>query len=565
MTREELAALPWEEREALRDEHARWLIEDQKRNQIVYYQPVNPDAIRLHLSMAREFGVQGGNKSSKTGTALAEAAIQMTGIVPNCLKGLYPVQKIRPPIRVRLCVTSITNAWDINLKQKLQWFHWNGRLNADRLPGDPDLGHWGWIPQEFLIDGDWDRSWSEKHRMLTLVHPDTGERWSTLHVMSYEGTLQDFNQGAFHLILEDEIPPEEYHRANLIRAMELHGQVITGGTPSDDRSAAVTSAWFFDQMIRPGLEGSNREEVEAIVLWTENNRTLGTADVARIAKNLTAEQRKARLHGEPIHLEGLILKGFTEKPRTWCFACVKPVYVENDTCSDCGGKQLARYCHVWNDADLNWPGPVRWPTLFYMDPHQARPTACLWAKVDPQDGWWVIHEAEIEGDAAEVKRVCEDFEREHHLGVFWRKGDPKITAQRNQFAQEFEGRPFTIREAFEEVGFWFEEANTNFSVAVNRIEEALKVNPYTKVPRLRIHESCTRTIYHVTHHIWDPHGRRENQDVKEKPGKKNSDFVATLRYLAMDDPEFRSLEMMRHCEPVVIGAGGVGRNKSTGW
>src|SRR5207302_623713 len=83
---------------------------DHQANQLVYYEPVNPDAMRLHLSVAREFGVQGGNKSGKTGAELAELAIQMTGVVPECVAGRYPAVKLRAPIRARLVVTSLITA-----------------------------------------------------------------------------------------------------------------------------------------------------------------------------------------------------------------------------------------------------------------------------------------------------------------------------------------------------------------------------------------------------------------------------------------------------------------------
>ena len=565
LTRARWDGLAGEERARIETEAFAWLRRDAQVNQLVYYRVVNADARRVHCSTARVIGIQGGNKSSKTGTMLAEAAIQMTGIVPDSLADGYPRQKLRGgPISVRLVVTSLVSAWDTNLKHKLQYFHWNGKLNADRLPGDPRLGHWGWIPQAWLINGDWDQSWDEKHRMLRLQHPTTREPWSTLNVMSHDQSLEDFNQGAFHLILGDEIPPEEIHRANLIRAMELGGQIIVGGTPPDDRSASVTAAWFFDQIIAPGLERSEPDAVDAVVLWTENNRTLSAEDVAFVAKGLSPEQKRARLHGEAIHLAGVILKGFTEKPRVWCFRCEAPAYRRDEACEACGGRDLVGYSHTWDDEDLAWPGPPSWPVLFYMDPHQARPTACAWFKVDPNDGWWQIAEAEVAGDAYAVKREALGFEEAHQLDVLWRKGDPKITTQTNQFAREFEGHAFTIREAFQEVGFDFEDANTNFTVALERLEQALRPGVYTRTPRLRVHRSCTRTLYQASHFVWNTRGRSENVDVKEQPSRRHSDFPALLRYLAMDDPDWRTLQMLRRGQTVQLGVGGVGRNPRGG-
>ena len=563
----DLARLSAGARDRLATEVSAWLREDMKQNQLVYYEPVNDDARRIHLSTARQVGIKGGNKSAKTGTLLAEAAIQMTSVCPASLAADYPRGKLPGrPIRARLVVTSLVNAWDNNLKHKLQWHFWNGRPEARHgLIGDPRCGHWGFIPRRFLIDGSWEKSWDEKHRILTLQHPRTHAPWSTLQVMSHDQDLSDFNQGAFDLVIEDEIPPEEIHRANMIRAMELNGRVMTGGTPPDERTGAVAVAWFYDQVLAPGLEGSDPEAVYAVSLWTERNRTLDPAWVEQFSRDLTPEQREARLHGESLHLSGLIIRGFTEKPRTWCFTCESAVLPAGATCPRCAGRDLVAYCHLWDDEDLLWPGPREWPVLFYMDPHQSRPTACAWYKIDPEDNWWQIAELEVPGDAAVVKREVERLEREGGFGVpLWRKADPKITVQANQYAQRFEGELFTIRRAFEDVGFAFDDANTNFTVAVERLEQALRPNRYTRGPRLRVHRSCRQTAYHVTHFTYLA-GRRDPAGGSDKPSRKNSDFVACARYLAMDDPDWRGCQALRHQTRVSLFAPDRLGRSVTGW
>lgn len=528
-----------------------------QENQLAHYWPVNREARALHLSTAPEVGIQAGFKAGKTGTAVAEAAIQMTGIVPACLDQDYPREKLRPPIRVRLVVTQLEQAWDKNLKQKFQWFHWNGDLNADKLPGDPARGHWGFIPRRFLIGGDWDRSWSEGHRILTLNRGgDFGtEPGSTLEVMAHPQSIKEFNQGAYHLVLEDEIPPEEIHRANVNRIIEFGGQVVTSGTPSDEEHQSVPQAWFFDRVLVPGLAGSDPASVFAIRMNTLDNRTMRQERLAQLAKGLTEQQKRVRFGGEFLHLEGLIFPGVTERARIWCFRCVLAVLPVEGRCPSCGGTDLVAYCHAWDDRDLGWPGPVEWPTLFYMDPHQSKATCCLWIKVDPRDQWWQIAEQEIAGNAATVRREVEAFEAQHRLTVLWRKGDPKITAQTNQFAQEFEGREFTIREAFEEAGFGFEDANTNFTVGRERLLAALQPSAFTRAPRLRIHRGCVKTLYQMTHFVWDKTGR---------PSKKDSDFPAALRYFVMDEPTWRDLAMFRHPRTLRIGGRGTGRGV-TGW
>ena len=556
---EALAALPAAERRALETEVAAWIRRDAQANPLVYYRVVNPNALRLHTSRAPRIGIQGGNKGGKTGTLLAELAIQMTGVIPRSLQAVYPREKAGRARRVRLIVTSLTSAWDINLKRKLQFFEWNGRPNGAGLVGDPATGHYGWIPQRFLLNGDWNQSWSEKHRVLTLVGGQT------LQVMSHDQSLQDFNQGSFDLIVFDELPPEDLYRSQQLRVLETGGQILIGGTPSDERAVAVSAAWFFDQILAPGLAQSAPDEVDAIVLWTEQNRTLDQANIDFVAKGLTEEQRRARLHGEAIYLGGLIFPGFTIAPKTWCFRCGQVVRPSGGACPACGARDLTGYSHVWDEGDLAWPGPRDWPVVFYMDPHQSKPTSCAWYKVDPHDAWWQVLEAEVAGDAETVKDTCERLERDAGFDVVWRKGDPKITAQTNQFAKEYQGERFTIRRAFEEVGFDFLEANTNFTVARERLEQAFIPNPHTRAPRFRVHrDRCPKTAYQFTHFTWL---ETKSPTGKDQPGRHHSDFPACARYLAMDDPGWRDLQRWARTEPVSLRRRGPGSglNRAVGW
>jgi hypothetical protein len=297
---------------------------------------------------------------------------------------------------------------------------------------------------------------------------------------------------------------------------------------------------------------------------TAQNRILDPEELKRLERTLSPEAQAARLRGEFLHLSGLIWPEFTIRPKAWCYGCRAAASPKLVACPTCERGAMVRYSHVWDDGTLAWPGPSTWPILFYMDPHQSKPTACAWFKVDPDDRWWQIAELEVSGNAAEVKRAVEAFEAEHEWTVAWRKADPKVTIQTNQFAKEVNGEPFNIRRAFEEVGFFFEEANTNFIVARDRVSAALEPQPHWAGPRLRIAARCERTLYQMTHFIWETARREDTVPRKEVPSRKHSDFPALLRYLAMDDPTYR--EIRRLGQPTRLSWGdGLGRSRATGW
>jgi hypothetical protein len=221
---------------------------------------------------------------------------------------------------------------------------------------------------------------------------------------------------------------------------------------------------------------------------------------------------------------------------------------------------------VFTDDDYAayYPRQQHWPVLFYMDPHQARATCCAWFAVDEDDHYWQLAELEVSGDASAVRRAVEEVEARRGWEPVWRKGDEKIVMQGNQFAKEVNGLPFNIKTAFEEAGFFFEPANTNFDGARQRLLAALKPDPGTRRPRLRAHVSCTRTIHSMTHHVWLRSERSESVGLKEQPSRKLSDFPALLRFLMMDEPTYLQCQRLRTVGAPVLRRTGKGRGVG-GW
>lgn len=525
MNPNQLWTLPTGELEALAADLLAELDQDKKENALEYYVCANLDGEPAHYSTAREIGIVGGHRAAKSDVMLAEMAIQMTGQVPLSLRAQYPREKLRPPIRSRLFCTSFQNSFEPQIKRKLQWTEWDG-------PGPPESGrgHYGWIPRRFLLNGTWEASWSEKNRLLRLTNG------STLQVLSYEQDLDDVKVGSFHFIAHDELPPERFYRQNKMRVMETKGQLFTAATPPDDRSSAVTAAWFHDTVFQPGLHGVDAQ-IFALILRTDRNRLHRPEDIAWLAKGLTDEQRDAQLGGKFLHLAGLVFPEFAETPRTWCLTCEKEVFAVDGTCPSCTGSQLTEYAHVVDDEEL----PEAWPVLFYGDPHPRRPLAGIWVKVDPNDDWWIVDEIEVDpyGGPLTVIRGLEEREEETGLGsrLVWRKLDSKMTPQKNEYA----GEHWSIGKALRDAGLEFDDANVSKETGYANFRDAMRVNPWTRQPRLHVLRRCRKTVYQLTHFVWDEYARRTDRDVKEIEKDQNSDFPACLRFLANDAPTWGGL------------------------
>lgn len=495
-----------------------------QQNQLLMYHPVSPEANKLHKSTAKQLIACGGNRSTKTDTALVELAIQMTGIVPESLVGIYPPAKIRPPIRARIVCNSLTIALETVIKPKLQYWRWNGR--GDWKGG---LGHWGWIPPKMLIHGKWEDSYSEKHRLLTLTNG------STCQMFSYDQDLSDFSADSVHFILEDEAPPKDIHRENLVRTMDTKGQVCVTVTPPDDSNLAWNQAWIYDDLYERGLPGETKDpNIDTFTFLTLDNKILDPAEIAVTVANMTPEQRAAKLEGKFIHLSGRIYKEFASRPQYWCFSCKQVTHCIDGACIACKAINGISYINVIEPFSLK---PYNWPIIFAFDPHPRKPHAMAWYAIDPNDDLIQIAELELDADPDEVKKQVDKLGETGGFNVRKNLIDPNAGESPSGVR-----RGLTVRQTYSDVGLRFDLANDNRDTARTTIRQMLVPDPRLQKPRLRIFSSCQKTIYQMNHYSWDEWTRysTDNRNPKAKPREKDDDFPTLLGYVANLQPKFRA-------------------------
>src|SRR3990167_6438785 len=296
--------------------------DDHRKTQLAYYQLANPMARRVHETLAREVAIVGGNRSSKTDTMMSELAIRMTGNIPLSLQTTYPREKLNTGstnFRARVVCNSLTDTLEPVIKPKLRWDLWNG-------VGDPSdgRGHWGWITQHCLKGGTWEKAYSEKYRTLSV---NVDNFWtgadgqtcsvrgtSTCQFLSYDQDLSAFSGSSMHWIGHDELPPADIYRENRLRTLDVRGRTYTAFTPPDEIGMSRADVgWFYDEVYQKGLQ--QVDGFETIRLFTENNAILDAAAIADLMAKLTDEQREVRLHGEFLHLSGVIYSLFMHGER----------------------------------------------------------------------------------------------------------------------------------------------------------------------------------------------------------------------------------------------------------
>ena len=522
--------------------------EDRKQNQILTYRAVSAKALRFHESTAKVLAAGGGNRSAKTETMLAHMVMCSTGIFPYLLRHLIPVH-FRGPINCRLTVESLTTTLEPVIIPKLQWWRWSG-MDA---PGGA-RGHWGWIPKNCLIDGDWQRSYSAKNRMLRILcrnpeDPDKVIGESTWQFMSFDQDATDFASGEFHIAAHDEPPSSPIWHENEARVMSVGGRLLLAMTWPDDPSINVD--WLYNEVYEPARSGNN-PDIEWIELRTTDNENIDQVSIAIQAAKWSKEIRQVRIEGQPIRFSNRIHPEFTDNTKTWCFKCDKsilpiplPVAVAGTTpkivCPECYSENIVEYNHV--EAFETAHG---WPTVFVIDPHPRKPHMFLWVQISPSDDWYVVADGKLDGDPVETRKEVERIEQELGLWTVQRLTDPNMGLSAPGIR-----RGVTWQQEFADAGLIIDLSDDS-SVGRQRINTMLKPDARTLRPRCVVNPRCRDTIYQMNRYSWGEFAKNIERDVKQQPKDTYSDYPTCLKYLANSDPNYR---MLKEGAPVLTRRG----------
>lgn len=507
--------------------------EDRRQNQLLFYRPASARAQQVHDCKSRVVGVGGGNGSGKTDTMLVDVVMSATGIFPLSQRHLVG-QKFRGPINCRVVVESLTTTLEPIILPKLMWWRWSG---ADAPGGEK--GHWGWVPKDCLLDGDWQRSWSSKLRLLRLLcrdpeHPERILGDSTIQFMSKDMDATDFASGDFHLIGHDEPPNLAQWRENEARTMRVGGRILLAMTWPDDPSINVD--WLYNEVYEVGRSGSD-PEVAWFELWTTDNQNLDQASVAAQAGKWSQEIASVRIYGRPIRFSNRIHPEFTDNTKTWCFKCDKSVvpvpgeYKAEPVCPNCASERLAEFNHV-----EEFEASPSWPTVFLLDPHPRKPHMFLWVQITPSDDWRVVAEGKCEGDCADVRKAVDEVEQSLGLFIGRRLIDPNMGA-----SPSGQKREVNWRDEFAAAGLNCDLAD-DVDVGRARVNAMLRPDPDTLRPRAIFHPRCRDAIYQMNRYSWGEYARSLERDLKQKPKDLYDDHPTLLKYLANSEPVFRFLK-----------------------
>lgn len=314
---------------------------------------------------------------------------------------------------------------------------------------------------------------------------------SVFDILTYEQSTESFEGWKGDIVWFDEPPPRDKYIATLRGLIDRRGRCWLTLTP-------LKQAWIYDDI----YTAADGEHISVVTVDMGDNPHLSKKAKEEFERNLTEEEKEARIHGKFMHLSGLIYKQFGDHN------IVEPPEIKPD-----------------------------WTRLFAIDLHERQKAACLWFAVDPQGNHWIYDELWI-GEVTIEQLAHAIHAQEGELKPLVRYIDPAMDKD-NELAGGFNPRKELMK-----YGVFCQRANTDPHLGKSRIRGALRPQ-YSHilgqdVPLLRVSRWCKQVIYEFQHYMWDEFAReRSERDPKQKPKKMNDHFMDCLRYIYNSDPVYR--------------------------
>ena len=363
-------------------------------------------AVDVHACQANIIGVSGGNQSSKTTTCTIEDLIKACRVIPDNLKGIYPETKLpkKKFNRIRVVCEDYQNGI---LKHNL-----------------PNLRRW--TPRSYLIDGQWNKSWSAEKMQLTLVHPEEKEICATVELMTNNAEVGTFQGPPIDRVRYDEEPREDIFDENLLRFVTSdHLDIAFGMTPTNGLS------WVYDRLWNKDAVQNN--SVRWFQLCSISNPKANLDTLREICKNIKRyDELKMRLLGEWISLSGLVYGTYFKR---------RVHVIPPESLGLHPGQYLDCHCGAGRHGDLSVdireiPHDVSCPFLSYvaflgLDPHEVKATAAVVVCVDRDETVFVDRCYKGDKTLKEVKNDLNRILRNYRYG--FGKCDPHADSDRTAF------------------------------------------------------------------------------------------------------------------------------------
>jgi phage terminase large subunit-like protein len=422
----------------------------------------------FHSSSAKIRLYIGGNRSGKTVGGITEDIFYM--------KGEHPYKRIfEPPTRGRILSTDFTYGINQVIIPKLRQ----------------------WLPPSMLTNGNWDDSYSNEFKLLTLANG------STVELMTYEQNPDKFQGTSRHWTHYDEEPPHPIYKECQARLIDTYGDCWLTMTPVEGMS------WVYDSIYLKGTE-EKHPNIFVVVIDIHENPYLSVEAIDAYLETLDddPEERKAREKGLFVQLGGKVYKKFNQEEHV--IPALEPAEI----------KALLKF--DWYRS---------------MDHGYNNPTAWYWHAVKP-DGSVITfaehyaREMTVEEHAKIVLAMDAEFGKEPEFCV----GDP-ATQQR----QGVTGTSIAVEYA--KYGIYIAPGNNDVLTGVGKVQQYLKYNPKTLRPYWQITDNCPNLTKEMARLRWKTYSSKKAQsenNPQEQIHKHNDHGCDATRYFFASQPDLET-------------------------
>lgn len=225
------------------------------------------------------------------------------------------------------------------------WF-WCVGQNLDRSVGGQQRELWNALPRERLGD----QVWSEKigfglHRKITVKTRDGGK--CLVEFRSADQEPSTFEQAKLVGVWCDERLPETIYNRLIPRLVDRDGWILYSDIPEQ--------WWQFERLKEAKPEAG--VHFQHFTMY-DNEHNLPTGAIDRVSGQMTSDERKLRIAGDFVVMEGVVFKEYSDS-----IHAIDP-----------------------------FPVPADWPRWRLIDYGGSSPTACSWVTIAPNEQMYVYRE-----------------------------------------------------------------------------------------------------------------------------------------------------------------------------
>lgn len=400
---------------------------------VLNYKPNSPIHQKFHESDKLGRILRGGNRSGKSVAGTVESVWRATG--------RHPYQKTHElPTRGRI----VTVDRDAGIEQIIK----------------PLLSQW--TPPSELVDGSWERSFSNARKTLTF------RNGSTIELKTHQQEVESFAGIPLHYVWLDEECPQAIFNECRLRLVDYNGCWYMTMTPVEGQD------WIFDRFITTSAKNVDMFEVDI-----GDNPHLNKKALELLDDDLDEDEKKVRRQGIFVPKGGLVLREFEYSRHI----------IEGK-----GSVPDSWAIYVSIDHGFNAPTAINWHAV-------SSDSDVVTFREHYQKGWVIKKHVD------RIKEINKEIGREPMLYV----GDPSMS-QRSAITGT------SALQEYRRHGIPLMQGKKDVAARINKMNEYLKYNKW------HITEQCPNTIKEIRGYsfkIYNSAKIADRNNAREEPNKKN--------------------------------------------